>query len=121
MENVRSLTHGGSDTWRYTFLVAAEMQTAAKARTPSTLTLSRAGGLIVLDLTEGSTGTPTDRSLLTEHSMGSSTRQLRTLDALGVTWGTFTGPDGNDTVWASFDAHRRRRPVTGRGAPAEAA
>jgi hypothetical protein len=108
------------DTVRF---VAGELAIDAvvEARIPSTFTLSKAGRVILLDLTDGSTPTPTGRHLMSEHSVGSGTRQLRTLDVLGVTWGTFTGPAGNRTVWASFDAHLRRRPITGRAAPAEAA
>jgi len=96
-------------------LVANELaiDAAAHTRTPSTLTLSRSGSVILLLVTDGSASG--------EQALAAGARGLGTLDALGVEWGIVTSPGRNRTIWSRFDARPRGRPVTGGVAPAGAA
>jgi hypothetical protein len=89
------------------------------ARTPSTLTLSRSGSAVKLELTDGSGQPPTRRLASPEQMLGTGGYGLGILDALSAEWGVITDFDRTKTMWASFDAYPCGRPVTAAAAKGE--
>jgi hypothetical protein len=100
-------------------LVASELATNAivHARTPSTLTLSRSGSTVLLELSDSSTDLPMRPPASQEQTVRTGGYGLGIFEALSLEWGVIIALTGTKTVWASFDAHPPDRPVTHTGGP----
>jgi hypothetical protein len=95
-------------------LVASELVANAvgHARTRSTLTLSRSGSVVKLELTDGSAQPPTRRPTSQEETLVAGEFSIGMLDALSLEWGVINDSNRTRTIWGTFDAYPCARPVT---------
>ncbi|MGZ8738079.1 MAG: ATP-binding protein [Nocardioides sp.] len=98
--------HGLTELMDDVSLVVSELATNAvrHAQTPFVVTLSMAGGVVLLALRDESPGVP----LRSEPSlMDRGGRGLMIVELVSREWGTSTDTPGCKTVWASFSERRQ--------------
>jgi histidine kinase-like protein len=86
-------------------LVVSELATnaVAHARTPFTVTLSRADQSVRVVIQDGSPSRPVRAAV---DVMSLTGRGLMIVDVLSREWGTVSDPHGNKSVWAAFSVQR---------------
>ena len=95
-------------------LVASELVANAvvHSRTPSTLTLSRSGSVVTLDLTDGPAQPRTTPPTSNEETRVTGGFGLGMLGALSRECGVNLNSNRTKTIWATFDAYPCGRPAT---------
>ena len=95
-------------------LVASELVANAvvHSRTPSTLTLSRSGSVVKLELTDGSAPPRATPPTSNEETRVTGGFGLGMLDALSLECGALVDSNRIKTIWATFDAYPCARSVT---------